>query len=56
MKDWSFREPHNPPAICSRYAIEGKKPILRASHDEEGDWCLLDGGAFSPERAMVVSH
>jgi Domain of unknown function (DUF4262) len=52
--DFKFYEERNLGVYTMRSVMEGKKPILRVVHDEEGDWQFLSGDEIETEEAMYV--
>jgi hypothetical protein len=40
--DWPFQGPRNLAVFTIRQVIERERPILRVSHDVDGDWQFLD--------------
>ena len=40
---WPFTDPPNLATFALRDIMEGRRPILYVSHDEDGDWQFTDG-------------
>jgi hypothetical protein len=55
-KRWPFADPKSVVAFTLRDVVEGKRPILLVTHDEEdGCWQFLDGrDSPDPADALVV--
>jgi hypothetical protein len=54
--DWPFDEPPNLAVITLDSIINGYKPILYVSHDEDdGGWQFLDGLDVNVEDSKIVS-
>lgn len=49
-----FSEPKNTACISCKHIFHEGADILRATHDEDGDWQFLCGGEHSESDAMVV--
>jgi hypothetical protein len=56
MSDWPFADPENTAAFTLRDVIDGRKPILLATHDEDdGCWQFLDDRVDpDPDEGVVV--
>ena len=52
--DFKYRELRNLGVFTTRQWLEGRKPILRVVHDEEGDWQFLTGDQM-PEDIKIVA-
>jgi hypothetical protein len=53
--DFKFFEAKNTAAFTLRQIIEEDKPILRVTHDEEGDWQFLTGDIIMQEDMLIVA-
>lgn len=54
-QEWPFDSPENTGAISCRHILEGSRPILYVTHDEDdGGWQFLCGEAHELEDARVV--
>lgn len=54
--NWPFSDEPNLAVISIRSIIEGNRPILRVTHDQEdGSWQFLDGNPLDIRNAVVVS-
>lgn len=52
---WPFAGPENVEAICCIHVLDGDRPILRVSHDDDdGMWQLLCGGLHEDSDARIV--
>ena len=47
-------EPNTATFVCS-HVLNGERPILYVSHDEDGYWQFLCGGQHTEEDAKIVS-
>lgn len=55
LDDWPFDDSPSVACFTVRSIIDGTKPILMVSHDEEdGSWQMLTGDAFDMAEAMLV--
>jgi hypothetical protein len=55
LKDWAFDDPENVAAICCAHVLEGTRPILRVTHDEDdGCWQILCGSDHNDSDGRVV--
>lgn len=52
--DWPFPDPTNAVAISTRRVVREGQPVLRVSHDLDGDWRVLCGTTTDVKDAMVV--
>jgi hypothetical protein len=52
--DWPFSDPTNAVAISTRQVVREGYPVLRVSHDFDGDWQVLCGTTTDVEDALVV--
>ena len=52
--EWPFSDPDNAVAISTKRVFREGYPILRVSHDYDGDWQVLCGTTTDQEQAMVV--
>lgn len=53
---WPFDSPPNVACFTVRSIVDGLKPVLMASRDEDdGAWQFLTGDAFDKAEAMLVS-
>jgi hypothetical protein len=52
--EWPFAEPTNAVAISTRQVVREGQPVLRVSHDLDGDWQVLCGTTTDVMDAMVV--
>jgi len=52
--DWPFSDPANAVAFTTNRVLRGGLPILRVSHDWDGDWQFLCGTTNAIEDALVV--
>lgn len=56
MTDWRFSDPPNVATVTVRQIMDGHRPILLVSRDEEdGTWQFLTGDDFRVEEALLVS-
>src|SRR5688572_9260855 len=51
---WPFGEAENTLAICCTHVLARSHPILRVSHDHDGDWQFLCGNAHEPSEGRVI--
>ena len=51
---WPFAEPENTLAICCVHILERSRPILRVSHDHDGDWQFLCGEPHETSEGRVI--
>jgi len=51
---WPFAEPETTLAICCVHVLERTRPILRVSHDEDGDWQFLCGESHETSEGRVI--
>jgi hypothetical protein len=56
MSDWPFADPENTAAFTLRDVVEGRTPILLATHDDDdGCWQFLDNRVDpNPDDGLVV--
>ncbi|XZE20685.1 DUF4262 domain-containing protein [Pirellulaceae bacterium SH449] len=52
---WPFAEGKNRAVFTTNLVLEGSHPILRISHDKEGDWQFLCGTTTSVDEARIIS-
>jgi hypothetical protein len=52
--EWPFSDPPNVLAISTTKVFDENLPILRVSHDYDGDWQVLCGTTTEIEYALVV--
>jgi hypothetical protein len=52
--DWPFSDPTNVVAISTRQVVREGYPVLRVSHDFDGDWQVLCGTTTDVKDALVV--
>ncbi len=52
--EWPFSEPENVAAISTVQVFRHGFPILRVSHDDDGDWQVLCGTTSDPDDGIVV--
>jgi hypothetical protein len=52
--EWPFSDSMNAVAISTTRVFREEYPILRVSHDEDGDWQVLCGTTTESEHAIVV--
>ena len=52
--DWPFVDPTNAVAISTCQVVHHGYPILRVSHDFDGDWQVLCGTTTDVKDALVV--
>lgn len=56
QNEWPFDQPRDAVAVVDTDVVEGRSPVLLVMHyTEDGSWAFLSGGAFDPERAMLVA-
>lgn len=55
MKGFPFEDLPNTAAFVCCHVLNGEKPILRVSHDEDGYWQFLCGGEHKTEDAKIIS-
>ncbi len=54
--DFPFYDAPNTAAIICRHIVDGERPILYVSHDEDdGMWQFLCGGDHETDEALLVS-
>ena len=51
---WPFSEGKNRAVITTNRVLDGSHPILRVSHDSDGDWQFLCGHPFSTADGRIV--
>lgn len=52
---WPFDQPENCATIVSKSILDGDKPILLVSHDEDDHgWQFLDGESFEIDHVALV--
>ncbi len=51
---WRFQEGKNRAVFTTKHVLDGTRPILLVSHDEEGDWQFLCGTTNRPEDGRIV--
>ena len=54
-RDFPFADAPNTACFTCCHVLEENKPILYVSHDEDGYWQFLCGGAHQEEDARIVS-
>jgi hypothetical protein len=54
-RSWPFHEGKNRAVFTTRPVIHENRPILRVSHDEDGDWQFLCGSTNRSEDGLTVS-
>src|SRR5262245_46472671 len=52
--EWPFADPENVVAISTVQVFRQRLPILRVSHDHDGDWQVLCGTTQDTKDAIVV--
>jgi hypothetical protein len=52
--DWPFYDPENLATFTLRQIMDKRQPILRVSHDHDGDWQFLGWETPKEEDAMLV--
>jgi hypothetical protein len=52
--DWPFSDPTNALAISTRQVVRDGYPVLRVSHDPDGDWQFLCGTTTDVKDALAV--
>lgn len=52
--EWPFSEPENVAAISTVQVFRRGFPILRVTHDADGDWQILCGTTSDSEDGIVV--
>src|SRR3981081_2047251 len=52
--DWPFSDPTNVVAISTRQVVREGYPVLRVSHDFDGDWQVVWGTTTDVKDALVV--
>lgn len=52
--EWPFADPTNAAAFTTNRVLRGRLPILRVSHDFDGDWQFLCGTTTASEDGLVV--
>jgi len=53
-KEWPFSDLPNSVAISTRQVIRDGYPVLRVSHDFDGDWQVLCGTTTDVKDALIV--
>lgn len=51
---WPFADPMNAVAFSTRQVVERGYPVLRVSHDYDGDWQILCGTSIDVKDLVVV--
>ena len=51
---WPFTAGKNRAVFATKPVLDGSQPILRVSHDDEGDWHFLCGTTNSTDDARIV--
>jgi hypothetical protein len=51
---WPFREPENALVFCCEHVLKRERPILRVSHDYDGDWQFLCGDSHVGSKPHIV--
>jgi hypothetical protein len=51
---WPFKAPRTCAAFTMRQVVDGKEPILRVVHDDDGDWQFIGASDASEEDAAIV--
>ena len=55
LTQWAFDDPENVAAICCIHVLDGTRPILRVTHDEDdGCWQILCGFEHDDSDGRVV--
>jgi len=53
--NWPFDQPMDAAAVVDLDVMEGRVPVLLVVHySEDESWAFLSGGAFDPERSLIV--
>lgn len=52
--EWPFQEPVNAAAFTTTKVVREGFPVLRVTHDEEGDWQILCGTTNRSEDCLIV--
>ena len=52
--EWPFSDPENAATISTIQVIRRGFPILRVSHDLDGDWQVLCGTTVETEDARII--
>jgi hypothetical protein len=52
--EWPFADPTNTAAFTTNRVLRGGLPILRVSHDFDGDWQFLCGTTNATEDCLIV--
>jgi hypothetical protein len=51
---WPFAEPDNTAAFCCEHVFARERPILRVSHDHDGDWQFLCGDSHAGGQPKLI--
>ena len=51
---WPFGEAENTAAFTCEHVIRGGRPILRAAHDEDGDWQFHCGESHADSSPLII--
>ena len=51
---WPFTDPDNTAVFSCEHVIERGRPILRVSHDHDGDWQFLCGDSHVGGKPQIV--
>jgi len=52
--EWPFQEPTDTTAFTTTKIVHDGYPVLRVTHDEEGDWQILCDTTNRPEDCLIV--
>ena len=52
---WPFVEPRNCVTLVTAQVLERAEPILRAVHDEDGEWQFIGSSDASVETGKVIA-
>lgn len=51
---WPFEVPDNTLVFCCEHVLETTRPILRVSHDHDGDWQFLCGDSHAGGKPRII--
>jgi len=51
---WPFREAENTPVFTCEHVLDGGLPILRVSHDYDGDWQFHCGNGHADSKPLLI--
>jgi hypothetical protein len=51
---WPFAEPENALVFCCEHVLKRERPILRVSHDHDGDWQFLCGESHAGGKPHII--